>query len=288
MREGPAAPVAVFQSSAFRIASRPLEPRLWRGEGLFETIRIREGVPLYVPAHVARLLASARDLGFPAPPRTALTTVERSAARLARRLGLSDARCRLLFAPPLFALAIDPLERLDGASGGAVSIAPWQRSTGCPVHRHKTMSQLENVLALEDARRHRCFDALFLDRSEHLLEGARTNVFLVAKGIVETPPLSMPILPGTTRQRLLAILRQARIPIRERRVSIEDLAQCREVFLTNALRGVIPVGRVGSRPVGRSSPGPVTREAARLLEAADRAETARARRSILQRARRDQ
>jgi 4-amino-4-deoxychorismate lyase len=241
---------------------------------------VQDGVPLWIRDHVARLRRSAAALGLGAVPAAALRDLPEAAARLAKAAGSRDARCRLVWAPPFVEIDIEPLEPL-AAPGVSCVFASWRRDGESPVWRHKTLSWLENRIALREAARAGAFDALFADGAGRVLEGARSNVFAVTGGTATTPPLSAPILPGTARARVAHLLRRLGVRVREAALEFGGLARAEEAFLTNALRGVVPLVRLGRERIGSGAPGPVSRAAGEAFERACDREAARARRAIL-------
>jgi para-aminobenzoate synthetase / 4-amino-4-deoxychorismate lyase len=100
-------------------------------------------------------------------------------------------------------------------------------------------------------------DALLVDEESHLLETGRGNVFVVRDGVVSTPPLDGRILPGVVRARVVAALGTLGIRCLEQAVTLAELTEADEVFVTNAIGGVRPVA--ACRDVGAWPHGPVTR-----------------------------
>jgi para-aminobenzoate synthetase/4-amino-4-deoxychorismate lyase len=84
-------------------------------------------------------------------------------------------------------------------------------------------------------------DVLLVDDADLLLECGRANVFVVLDDLVVTPPLDGRILPGTVRGRVLELLREQRIPVAERPVTLMELGSAVEVFTTSSIGGVQPV-----------------------------------------------
>ncbi|THE17159.1 bifunctional aminodeoxychorismate synthase component I/aminodeoxychorismate lyase, partial [Kocuria rosea] len=109
----------------------------------------------------------------------------------------------------------------------------------------------------------RSCDPLLVDADGMLLETGRANVFVVVDGAVLTPPADGRILPGVVRARVLAALRAAGTDVRERPVAWAELVRATEVFVTNSVAGVHPVGAVDG--LGRWEPGPVLRALGPLL-----------------------
>ena len=136
----------------------------------------------------------------------------------------------------------------------------------------KTGNYMNNLLALHEARARGGDDALLFNAAGELTEATTSNVYLVTRGALVTPPLAAGILEGTTRRRILSLCRAAAIPVAERTVRPADLPQADEIFLSSSVRGVVAVSRLDGRPVGSGTRGPVTERIHRLFEAAADAE----------------
>lgn len=242
----------VWLDGRFRRESQALlpavDPGFLYGRGLFETLRGYDGVPFRLEDHLQRMRRSARRLRIPFPRVPDLGPVIRE---LCRRNGTPDAAIRLtLSALGHLLVQSRPRRRLPDAwyeRGARLRIAPWRKDPRAPLAGHKTLSYFENVLAHEEALRRGYADTLLIDRHGRILEGCTTNIFLVLRGRLVTPPLALNILPGVTRRVVMELA-----PAREHPVRLEDLGRAQEVFLTSSLIEVLPVGR----------PGPVTREVA--------------------------
>ncbi|HEY6882267.1 MAG TPA: aminotransferase class IV [Polyangiales bacterium] len=126
----------------------------------------------------------------------------------------------------------------------------------------KPTAYLNNLLAIGHAQRAGRDDALLLGAHGELLEGATSSVFVVKDGALLTPPLSLGILPGITRDRVLACAAQAGIAARERLMHIGDAYRADELFLTSSVRRVIAVTEVDGLAVGTGMPGPITQRIA--------------------------
>jgi branched-subunit amino acid aminotransferase/4-amino-4-deoxychorismate lyase len=87
-------------------------------------------------------------------------------------------------------------------------------------------------------------DALFIDPTRQILETASANIFIVKDCVISTPPVGSGILPGVMRAAIIG--RLGLRAVQEREVSQDELIEADEVFVTNALLGVMPVSRVDS------------------------------------------
>jgi branched-subunit amino acid aminotransferase/4-amino-4-deoxychorismate lyase len=156
----------------------------------------------------------------------------------------------------LIASAVAPRLRVAQTRGVAVCFFPYRLVTAT-LPSHKTLHYLPAVLGKMLAARVHAEEAIYLDAGDAVLEGTTSNVFLVRGGTLFTPPLHG-ILPGVTRRFLTTVARQARIPLREVRVTRDQLYDADEVFLTASTIEVLPVVRVERRVIGNGTPGPVT------------------------------
>jgi branched-subunit amino acid aminotransferase/4-amino-4-deoxychorismate lyase len=140
-----------------------------------------------------------------------------------------------------------------GAATAIVSKRPFEPG---PLGAHKTTSRLAYHLAREEARVARADETLLVSPAGEALEGAVSNVFAVFSGEVLTPPLASGILPGITRALVLRLCAAAGIPARERILTLADLRAADEVFLTNSVQEIVPVGTLQDLAIpGRSVAG---------------------------------
>ncbi|HOY54274.1 MAG TPA: aminotransferase class IV [Opitutaceae bacterium] len=224
----------------------PLGAGLQLGHGVYTTLKVAAGRPVFFTEHHARLSADAREVGLQPPDRDGLRA--RVGLCLSRNAVAVAALKILLFqdagrTSELIALrGPSPLEavRVRGCRLKTVTGPAGSPATLC----HKTTSYLSHLLARQEAQAAGCDDALWLDGGGRILETAGANIFAVDRsGAVLTPPVSRGLLPGVVRA---AILRE--FPgAREALVDLTALADVAEVFITNSLIGVLPVVAVDGR-----------------------------------------
>lgn len=227
---------------AARAKISPLSDGFQFGHGVFETLRARHGQARQLPAHHARLTASCAALGLDAPP--SVEELDQRITRLLAALELPQAAIKiirfrdlsgtgeLITARPL------PYSAHDYLRGFRLKTTIQGERTG-RLTSHKTLNYLDNLLARRAAQSGPNDEALLVTPDGHVLEGAVSTIFAVKDGIATTPPLSDGVLPGITRARVLALLGPERT--REARLTLDDLRAADEIFLTNALMGVMPV-----------------------------------------------
>ena len=132
----------------------------------------------------------------------------------------------------------------------------------------KSTSLLGNVLHYQQGVEQGNQETLLYNANNELTEASSCNAFVVKNGTVITPPLDHQKLPGITRQILLDILRNdGSIPVQERAISMDEVAEADEVWITSSSREIAPVVAIDSVPVGDGQVGDVWLAAQTLFSA---------------------
>lgn len=118
---------------------------------------------------------------------------------------------------------------------------------------------ITSILAKREAMSMGYEEAIMLDTHGLVAEGTGENIFAVRDGVICTPPTTSPILPGVTRDSVIALSRQAGIEVREETFTRDFLYICDEVFLTGTAAEITPVREIDNRVVGDGKPGPATK-----------------------------
>jgi branched-chain amino acid aminotransferase len=121
----------------------------------------------------------------------------------------------------------------------------------------KSLNYQNNILAKLEAIRAGVDEAIMLDWMGYVCEGTGDNIFIVKNGVLVTPPIYASILPGITRQTIIDIAKRLKIEVSERNITIHDLYNADEVFLTATGIEIVPVVEIDGRKIGRGEPGPV-------------------------------
>jgi aminodeoxychorismate lyase len=242
------------------------------GNGLFETLRARDGVPFALDEHLYRLERSAEVIGLRPPPAESLAAEVLAAAEAA---GEPDAYVRLTVSRGPGAAGPDPAtcgaptvlvvvrpfppapERWE-RGGLTAATAAIRRNTSSPLTRVKSLNYLECILAKQAAKAAGCDEALFVDTDGCLAEATAWNLFFAEGSRLLTPSESRPILPGVTRAIVLRLARALHLEVEEGAFPPERLAEASEAFLTNSLYGIMPLASVDGRRIGSAAPGPLT------------------------------
>jgi D-alanine transaminase len=129
----------------------------------------------------------------------------------------------------------------------------WKR---CDI---KSTNLLANVLAIEEAHRAGCVEAVLIDSNGLVTEATHSSLLWVRNGRLEGTPEGHEILPGMTRQLILRLARSLEIPFGSSHVTLAELREASEVILVGTTSEVLPVVRIDDRTVGAGSPGPIAR-----------------------------
>ena len=250
----------------------PFDHGLLVGDGVFETLRVYDGVPFAWTRHHRRLERSAEGLGLTAPSSQKLRAAVD--AVLAAN-GLTDGRVRLTVTggpsplgsergdgPPTVIVVAAPATPWPPTVD--VVVVPWSRNENGAVAGLKTTSYAENVRALAYARERDAGEAVFLDTRGELCEATGSNVFVVRDGVVRTPSADAGCLLGVTRALVLELSGDHGMRSEEAVLGPEALHDADEAFLTSSTREVQPIGRVDGRALP-AAPGPTSEKLAALL-----------------------
>ena len=148
----------------------------------------------------------------------------------------------------------------DGQKTGiSAMVSSWER-VGPNVIPHvakATGIYLNSMLATTEARRAGYDEAIMLTRDGYVADGPGENIFVVKNGRLLTPPLSMSILPGITRDTIVTIAGALGYPVEETLLIRTDLYLADEVFMVGTATEVAPVRAVDGHEIGV---GPITLE----------------------------
>jgi branched-chain amino acid aminotransferase len=167
-----------------------------------------------------------------------------------------------------FAIVALPFgDYLASDKGLHVGVSSWRRieDNAIPARAKICGAYVNSALASDDARRSGFDEALLLNESGRVAEGATCNLFMVRNGVLITPPSTENVLEGITRASIMELAeRELGLPVLERPIGRSELYVCDELFLTGTAVGIAPVVRVDHRFVKDGSIGAVTRQARQL------------------------
>jgi branched-chain amino acid aminotransferase len=249
----------------------PADRGLLLGDGLFETMPSRAGVTFRLGAHLARLQGGAKQLGIPLPVPMAEIASAVTATVNANKLEHAEAVVRITLtrgpatrglglpakpAPMVMVTAV-PYTAQHPEVGTACIVAPRRNELSVAANL-KTINYLDNVLAAQEATVRGCDEGLMLNGRNRIACGSRSNIFAMLDGVLYTPPLEDGALPGIVRAVVLEMAKVLRLKHRQGPLWVYDLPRLAEVFITNSLIGIMPIGQIGEQKIGDGAAGPTT------------------------------
>lgn len=226
------------------------------GDGLFETMTIRQGRPVTWTRHWNRLADGCRRLGIPAPARetleseidTAAAGVDRAIAKLIVTRGAGGRGYRVPDEPrPTRILGLHTwpdYPRYYWTEGVRLRICRTPLGMNPALAGIKHLNRLEQVMARQEWDDPAIFEGLMCDPEGRLVEGVMTNVFFWESGRLHTPDLRSCGVAGIMRERVIEWAERHGVEVRVGDFTPERLLASEGVFITNSVLGVLPVNRV--------------------------------------------
>ena len=253
----------------------PLDQGFLFGASVYETVRTYGGRTFLLERHLGRLRESAKALDIALD-----VTDDELAVRIEETLvaaGNAESSIRIVVSAgvgsidyragsasrPTVVVIVRPLPEYPDSlyrEGARAVVVPMMRATrGGLDPRIKSSNLLTNLSALREAHRQKAYEAIMLNSEGEVAEGSMSNVFLVARGVVRTPPISAGILEGITRELVIEVARENGYPVEEKGFKPDQLLKADEVFITASARQIVPIVQLNETRIGNGKPGPVTR-----------------------------
>lgn len=258
----------------------PLDQGFLFGASVYETVRTYGGEPFLLARHLRRLRESATALAIELDVsddviagRVRDTIAEagnpESSVRIVVSAGVGSVDYRAGAADePTVVVIVRPLpsypESLYRDGTKAAFVTSVRAVPGNLSPKVKSSNLINNLMALRAAHERGAYEALLLNTRGEVTEGSMSNVFIVEKGVVLTPPLSAGILEGITRELVIEIAADEGVALEETTLLPDRLGRADEVFITASSRQVVPIVAVDDETIADGKPGPVTRK---LMEA---------------------
>ncbi len=266
-------PVQWQKGSLYSLDSSAVPAGYRLGDGVFETVRTYFGKPFRLADHISRLLAGAESIGFHDLPEQGAVMNKVSAVLEEWKPGKPEDE--YVLRPTFFS---------EGQGWGfMVPVETWRPpiqfmsgkgiTVGISAHRHpgsymvppsgrtqvKWLSRGQLSHALRVAREKGWGEALLLNHEGKVVEGTRSNLFVLTEDTVIAPGALSSAFPGITREVVIELAERRGIAVLDRPASLQELISSSEIFLTSTLLGVAPVDSVQigedtyAKPAGKVS-----------------------------------
>lgn len=230
------------------------------GDGIYETMRVYDGVVFKLEEHLKRLYRSALLIGLMIPldiDHLKIAIYETLIANALRnayvRLTISRGRGPIGLDPdfcpePTIIIIAQEFKEYPKAfykNGISLIISETRRNLKEAINpRIKSLNFLNNILAKIEAKKRNAYEAIMLNAYGKLTEGTISNVFFYKDSILCTPSLDCGILDGITRGMIIELARREDLKVKEGKFTKKDIYSAEEVFLTNTTMEVMPVLKI--------------------------------------------
>ncbi len=261
----------------------PMDRGFLFGDGIYEVIPSYDGQLVGFAPHIERMNNGMKEIGINFDWSTeqwrqvANTLIEKNeGANLGIYLHVSRGTDNKRFhaypedvAPTVFAFAFEipaaPVADKTIAKGYKVSTTRDLRWERCHI---KSTALLGNVMHFQHGYEQGANETLLFNANNELTEASACNAYIVKDGVIATPPLDNQILPGITRFMLLDILKKdGSLKVEERIITMDEVRNADEVWVTSSSKEVAPVIEVDGNPVGNGQVGDVWQAAQALYSA---------------------
>ena len=250
------------------------------GMGVFEGVRAYEtadgGTSIFrLHDHTRRLFRSAKIMNMPMPfDEEQLNDAQRI---VVRENGLKEAYLRpmVFYGSEGMGLRADALQThvIVAAWEWPSYMTPEARELGIKVNtssytRHHVNiamckakangNYINSMLALQEAIRNGCEEALLLDPEGYVAEGSGENFFMVSDGVIYTPELTS-CLDGITRKSVIQLAEECGYKVVEKRITRDEVYIADEAFFTGTAAEVLPIRMLDGRTIGCGRRGPITK-----------------------------
>lgn len=246
-------------------------------DGIYEVIRYYRGKGFKLDRHLDRLEEGSKAIKLPLP--YTLDELAEIANETVRRNGLQEASLYMQVtrgcahrihyfpekvSPTVFMIARycpgHPQEIYNtGIICQTVEDIRWHM---CNI---KSIGLLANVLAKQQIHEAGAFEGIFI-RDGIVTEGISSNVFAVFDGTLYTHPEGNYILSGVIREVVIELAKSFKYKVVEEPITISQLREADEVFVTGSISEIIPVSVLDGEKVGDGVPGPITKDLMRAYK----------------------
>ncbi|MGD2110219.1 MAG: branched-chain-amino-acid transaminase [Phycisphaerae bacterium] len=247
------------------------------GDGIFEGIRIYNGRIFKEQEHLKRFGESARAIRLDLP--ISLDDIARAMHEAMRANGITgDGYIRLVATRGVGSLGLSIHHTACPSIiviADKIALYPpevYERGLHCRFStisrnhpnttsaRVKSLNYLNNIMAKAEAKETGADEAIMLTVDGYVSECTGDNIFVVRDGEIFTPPTSMGILEGITRNLVMELARKRGIKVHQKLMIRHDLYIADECFATGTAAEVISITMIEGRPVGNGKPGSITRQ----------------------------
>lgn len=246
-----------------------LDRGMFFGDGVYEVLRSYDGKIFALEEHLERLSHSLAEINIGGVD---IDEVRRRVQKSFEAAGIANAKIYFHITrgsamrshawnetlKPNFFLTVTELEDDSKVKtkGISVSTYPDLRWKRCDI---KSLNLLPNVLARHDAENKGCDEAILVDDSDTITEGAASSLFAVVGKAIQTAPLRANVLPSITRKFVIQAARNIGLAVSEKSFTPAEAEAADELFTAGTTEDIVPVVRFDDKTIGDGKPGKYTK-----------------------------
>ncbi|MFZ5969372.1 MAG: aminotransferase class IV [Bacillota bacterium] len=230
----------------------PVHEGYMYGYGLFETIKVSEGRPVFLKEHIDRLLDGCQRIKL--KETDFLYNIEALGCELLQANNIQTGVLRVLYAKDTdehYHLVISTREfaydEEKYKKGFQLCFSSIKRNPDSLLVYVKSNNYLENMLARQGAREKGFDEVVFLNCYGNVCEGTISNIFFVKEGRLYTPSVDCGILPGIMRKKVMDLGRKMGLSVKTGEYEKKCLLEADEIFITNSLMEIMPVSKLDDK-----------------------------------------
>ncbi|MCK5706756.1 MAG: aminotransferase class IV [Candidatus Aureabacteria bacterium] len=265
----------LLRSSELHISA--FEQAFLYGEGIFESIQVRNRKLLMPESHFSSFFKGAETLGITLNVNEKI--LEKSIETLLDLNSINDAMVRLIATkgessgyfyekirsyPSLLIMTL-PLKRFSEKlyyMGVSLKTSSWRDiSSSSFYHDIRTLNMMSKRVCYSEAVDAGCFDALMVNIEGYVTQCSGSNIFIIKENTLITPDHSCGVFPGVTREHILnEVARELNIDTYEGFILLNNIYDSDECFITSTEAGVLPVISCDGKKIGTGRPGVITKQ----------------------------
>ncbi|MBI5206956.1 MAG: aminotransferase class IV [Candidatus Firestonebacteria bacterium] len=226
------------------------------GDAVFETMRSFDGKLFKLSEHIDRLLKSAHGIFL--QHKFTKYEIAQAVSKTMEKNQALDAYIRICISRgvgqvsldidaclnPMLIIFVKPIIDIP-IQGVKIAIVKTRRNLISAMNpSFKTANMLNNILSKLEAKRLNAFEGIMLNSDGYITEGSISNIFIIKNFKLITPSINTGILEGIARNTIIELASRANLTVFEELIKPEELYEIDECFLTNSVRGIIPVNQI--------------------------------------------
>ena len=236
--------ISYYQGKFLNHNDISINENIFRGLGVFETIKFIDRKMIFFDEHIDRLFSNKHFFNF---GKITKNSIYDMAIQTIEKNNLAEGLIKIIVIPTdedfkdiEYYIFIRDLPKINNN----FSRIKFYSESNYPLLRFKpafkSLFYMGNMLAIRDAQNEGVFEPIFYNEDNIITEGAIRNIFFIKNNIIYTPNLNLGILDGVTRDKVLQLGVKFEYQILESAINYDDINQMDEAFLTSTAIGIMP------------------------------------------------